>query len=431
MEQSGAFTALSSIAFGMVFTLVLATPFIEMTGVLTSDQKIWRIYAYGLLSVTQITLAIFRGWKRSLQVLNTPVLFFLSWCVLSLSWTQDLELTAKRLILLIIVYCAIFSGVCDIGAKRSINLMRSILVAILVMNFIVVFSVPEIGRHVAPAIGLWRGLMANKNIAGMLCAITIIMFVFDSVKVPSAIRVSVICASLVFFYEAWSKTTWISLPIALASGASILILQRYQSSLLVSRRYIVRGTQILTATFVLVLLIATLQQDAFLSLTEDTTAVTMRAAIWRPMIQFYLAHPVLGSGYGSYWDPATNLLAPTAAKAGIWKDVDQGHNGYLDLLVQIGLPGLALALYAAIVWPISELSSIMARQPRRTALIVSLVVFVLIENLSESSLFADDSIGNGILLVALAQVHRIVLRSELRKRISYRARRALSPADLR
>ena len=175
------------------------------------------------------------------------------------------------------------------------------------------------------------------------------------------------------------------------------------------RKSFVAASRVLFVLVIVVLVILTVQRDIFLSLTDDTTTLTTRGAIWRPMIQFYLDHPFLGSGYGAYWDASDTRIDPKAIfKA--WKNVDQGHNGYLDLLVQVGLPGLVLALYAAFTWPVQQLATVIGREPQRAALIFAILVFSLIENFSESTLFADDALGNGFLLIALAQLHRIRLR---------------------
>jgi O-antigen ligase len=164
------------------------------------------------------------------------------------------------------------------------------------------------------------------------------------------------------------------------------------------------------------LLLATLQRDIFLSLTDNTANLTGRLAIWRPMIQFYLDHPLLGSGYGAYWDASAGLVDNHVLNSGMWKNIDQAHNGYLDVLVQLGLPGLALALYAAFVWPMGGLIPMIGRNPQRAGLIFALLVFFMIENLSESSLFADDALGNAFLLLALAYTHQFALQSSKRRK---------------
>ncbi|EIZ79303.1 exopolysaccharide production protein [Novosphingobium sp. Rr 2-17] len=408
-------TTLSFLSFLLLMVCLLATPFVEMSGALSEEQKVYRLYAYGLVGLLQIALIPLRGWKRSLRIFNTPVILFMLWSALSLAWSQDFQLTGKRLVLLGLVYSGIFSGICDLGTRRSFGIVRTLLVIALILNFIAALAIPSIGTHALDKVHLWRGFMAHKNIAGMLCAVTIILFTFDCSKISTPIRLTVIAGAVIFFYLAWSKTAWITLPVALILGSVIArAAQRAQASPK-ALHSLVLGSRILVGLLLLGLIVMTLQRDFFLSLTDDTTALTTRAAIWRPMIQFYLDHPWLGSGYGAYWDASANLLGSGTPDISLWKNVDQGHNGYLDLLVQVGLPGLALALYVALVRPPVELTAMFGQQPHRAALISALILFILLENFSESSLLADDVLANAFLLIALASLHSFKLHSDGRR----------------
>ncbi|KTR84389.1 hypothetical protein NS277_04255 [Novosphingobium barchaimii] len=365
-----------------------------------------------------------RGWKRSVLIYTTALTPFLIWAALSLLWTQHFDLTSKRLVLLAVVYAGIFGGICDLSYQRTLSILRVVLIAALILNFAVVFAMPDIGMHKST---LWRGFMAHKNIAGMLCTFTVIMFVFDGSKLPRPARLAVITGALVFLVLTWSKTALITLPIAIASGGAIALIRDRHSSFSDSvRKAFVTGSRVLLAIVIVALIVLTLQRDFLLSLTNDTSTLTTRGAIWRPMIQFYLDSSFLGSGYGAYWDASEGLIDPHANKE-LWRNVDQGHNGYLDLLVQVGLPGLALALHAALAWPLAQLATVIGRQPQRAALIFAVLVFSLIENFSESSLFADDALGNCILLIALAQLHRIRLRSAKEATVHRRRRSKTLP----
>lgn len=421
-EDSRIFIALSSLAFALLVVLVFSTPFVEMSGVVTEPQKAWRLYGYGLVGLLQAGLFLLRGWERSLRIIRTPIALFLLLCALSVAWTQHVDLTAKRLLLLTLVYGGIFAGVCDLGARRSLGVVRVLLMVTLAINVAVALAAPDIGIHTNSSTHLWRGVMAHKNIAGMLCAVTIILFAFDGGKIPIAARATVIAGALIFSYLAWSKTALITLPLAVAAGGSVALMGRRLSpsseETAERLRMIALG---LYGLVLVILIVATLQRDFLLSLTNDTTALTTRAAIWRPMIQFYLDHPLLGSGYGAYWDASAALVDSHTRNSELWKNVDQGHNGYLDVLVQLGLPGLAIALYAAFMWPVARSGALMRRHPQRAGLICALLVFYAIENFSESSLFADDTLGNAFLLIALAQLQLFRLRHSDGEKSRYRA----------
>ncbi|EIZ77258.1 exopolysaccharide production protein [Novosphingobium sp. Rr 2-17] len=405
----------SFLSFSILLFLAISTPFVEMSGLITEDQKKNRLYAYGVVIVLQIAATFMRGWKRSVSIFCTPIVLLLIWSTASLAWTQHIDLTGKRVFLLALVYSGIFSGVCDLGSRRSLTIVRIFLVLSLLFNVIFVFLVPNIGTQVYGEFNLWRGGMAHKNIAGMLCAVTIILFTFDCQKFSTTFRAGVIIASFVFLYFSWSKTALIALPIALSSGAVVLyIRRRYKSPESRIKNYVVIAARVFFCIVMLGLILLTVQREFFMYLTQDTTSLTGRAAIWRPMIQFYLDHPLLGSGYGAYWDSSINPLGISADSRGSLKDIDQGHNGYLDILIQVGFPGFAIAIYCSLVLPFRQIATMVGLTAQRAAAISALITFIMLENLSETSLFSDDNLGSTFLILALAYLHHHKIKLQYR-----------------
>jgi putative inorganic carbon (HCO3(-)) transporter len=60
-----------------------------------------------------------------------------------------------------------------------------------------------------------------------------------------------------------------------------------------------------------------------------------RITIWKTILPVILEHPVLGVGYG-------NLEAATRLNLGVYK---AGHNLYLEVAGELGIPGLLLLLW--------------------------------------------------------------------------------------
>ena len=424
--DEGLVQALSATSLAVILTLVLTTPFVEMSGLVAPADRVYRLYAYGLVLLLQLALVAARGWQQSLRIVATPAAAVLVWFCLSLIWAQHFELAGKRLFLVSLIYLTSLGAVCDLGYQRSLAIVRPLLALALVVNIVVVFAFPSVGTQTWNQYDLWRGIMAHKNFAGLLAAITFLVFAFDGKKVPPPLRLVVQLASLALLYQSWSRTALISALIAGAIGLGIGLAKPSERSSLLSRQSaLTKGAWACLAVVLVAISVLTIERDFILSFTEDASALSLRTSIWRPLIQFYLDHPVLGSGYGAYWDATVNAESTSAYSTQKWlQEVDQGHNGYLDLLVQTGLPGLALALGAAFVWPMSRFSTITERLPQRAALIFALVSFVLIENFAESSLFADDAIANFFLFFALAQIHRFELRSDTKPARRRRKRRS-------
>jgi exopolysaccharide production protein ExoQ len=141
----------------------------------------------------------------------------------------------------------------------------------------------------------------------------------------------------------------------------------------------------------------TLQATWLLELTRDPKLLTGRTQIWQPMIISFLESPFSGSGYGAFWEAGVG-----ATKIGPLAGVTQGHNGYLDLAVQIGLPGLLLALGALVLWPILLIIKLRSRAYQLCSLAAAVLVFFLINNGTESSVFDGDQLLQVFWMVMLA-----------------------------
>jgi O-antigen ligase len=406
-------STLPQISFSLLILLVLLTPLIEMSGFAVEGSKAYRFYAYVILLILQFVMVPIRGWQRTQQAVTTPVAALLIWFCMSLLWADHFALASRRTSLICLIYLSIFGAVADLGYHRSLTILRIFLAFALLLNFIAVFAIPTVGTQPWYDFDLWRGFMAHKNIAGMLCAVTILVFAFDAGKLAQPFRVVVLFAAAVFLYQSWSRSAIVALSIALAFGLALGFASPATKDALVRHEKSLKKVLWFVLGFLIVLIAGfTIERDTMVSFTNDAAAFSLRNSIWRPVVQFYLDHPVLGSGYGAYWDGPVAAEGARAFSTQKWlMNVDQAHNGYLDLMVQTGLVGLSLALFAAFAWPISRLSVMTDRQQHRAALIFALLVFILAENFSESSLFADDAIGNVVLLFALAQVRRFELRS--------------------
>jgi exopolysaccharide production protein ExoQ len=123
--------------------------------------------------------------------------------------------------------------------------------------------------------------------------------------------------------------------------------------------------------------------------TSDPTTLTGRTMIW----QFALARVtddwgriLTGFGYGGFWTPQTaHALSERAQFA-----LSEGHNGYLDLMLQLGLPGLGLYL-CCIIGALCAWIAISRRTGMpQAALAAGLICFALNHHLAESALTAPS-----------------------------------------
>jgi O-antigen ligase len=109
---------------------------------------------------------------------------------------------------------------------------------------------------------------------------------------------------------------------------------------------------------------------------------TGRTIIWDFANYEIARKPLLGWGYQSFWLVGPD--APSIVDAPGWvKTMPNAHNGYMDTLLELGYVGLAFLL-AFIVATLHGTRRLVAREPARAWLVLSLALFVIIYNFLES-----------------------------------------------
>ncbi|WP_342359347.1 O-antigen ligase family protein [Terrarubrum flagellatum] len=329
----------------------------------------------------------------------------LGWCWLSLTWAVAPDVAVRRLLLTTIVIMSIFMAVDLIGSTRTLRLMRTILVLVLAVNYAAAVLAPSIGTHEAVSvegfgldpdlIGNWKGVLEQKNFAGAVCALTIMLFVFDARAIPKWFRAAVIVASAYFLYRTHAKTSFGILAISIVAGAIFLTYNpRYRFLLFLGAAM----TIFFTVTF------GFIYWDAIAEPFRRPDAFTGRVQIWSVMMAYWQDH-WLGSGYGSFWNVGDDSPLYRYTKTGSWVSlVAIGHNGYLDLLVQTGLPGLVLAIAAAVVAPLIKLFTSLKIPRQRGALLFAFQIFCAGHNLTETSLLDRDAIIQIMWMLTIAMI---------------------------
>ncbi|MFZ2994722.1 O-antigen ligase family protein [Sphingobium sp.] len=337
---------------------------------------------------------------RRLLVIPMTMLLALGWCWLSIGWAIDPGIAVRRLILTSVIIWSLFIAIDQLGYERPVKLLRNLLIAILVANFITVFLFPDFGVHPMDEIGDkrligdWRGVLMHKNVAGAVCAITIITFLFDADRYPKLLRGAVIAASLLFLILTQSKTSLGLLGFCIAVG---FLFERYNAKY---RLFVISA---LCMVGIAGMLLLNLYRNPLAMQFSDPDAFTGRAFIWESLLTFAADHPLLGAGFGSFWN--IGPASPIFKYGNGWVQlVTTGHNGFLDLLATIGLPGLVLAMVAAFIAPVARLLTRTSINPARGALVLAIMLFCFGHNFTESSLLDRDSIVEVALIFAIALI---------------------------
>lgn len=111
---------------------------------------------------------------------------------------------------------------------------------------------------------------------------------------------------------------------------------------------------------------------------RDTT-LTGRTELWDDLLHIASAHPILGVGYGSFWIGNTSGLWDKH----IWGPT-QGHNGYIDVYLELGITGL-LVFGGLMLSTYRNILNEFKQNFDFAAFRLTLLIIILCHNLTESS----------------------------------------------
>jgi len=338
---------------------------------------------------------------KSLVAFTWPMLLALAWCWISVSWALDPGTAFRRVFLTTLVAWMVFSLVRHGGYQLNVDLLRYSLLAAILISYLVVVLDPMVGIHLEgeeqamALIGNWRGFLGHKNFAGAVCALCIIMFLFDAKRIRPTIRIFAILVAGYFLFRSQSKTS--GGMVVLASVGGIV----FETVSIRLRRYIIPILMIVGSVFwFLTSAYADMVQSNFL----QPKAFTGRGQIWGALLNYAGDHPLLGAGFGSFWNIEGSSPVFEYGHGYVTK-ITVGHSGYIDQLVTVGIPGVLLMVFAMAVWPLGRLLASADVAKGRGALISAMLMFCIGHNITESGLFERDGIVSTIFFFAVALAH--------------------------
>lgn len=343
-----------------------------------------------------------RGWQAFLAI---PTLFalLLLWCVVSTGWSLEPSVTFRRAVLLCVVAASVLISIDTIGVPRCLQLLRYVLAGVIVIDWMSIFLIPQ-AKHMQndieqSVVGDWRGLHGHKNIAGAFCANAVMIFLYFAATTRRRSDVLLCLASLGFLIGTNSKSSIGLLPIALIAGG----IYTFSTTSRINRQ-IIFVTSTLFLSIVSAIVFA--WWDTITLTLRDPELFTGRGAIWQAELAFIWNHPLLGSGFGSFAYTGKNSPIYQYIDAAWAGAVASGHQGYLELLVTIGVPGFCLAIACFVAEPIAWLVAADRLGIHLRALLVSLFAFFFMHNLMESNFLKTDGTEWVIFLLAFAILRR-------------------------
>jgi O-antigen ligase len=278
---------------------------------------------------------------------------------------------------------------------------------------------PKLAIHQDTAselLNAWHGLAQQKNAFGGMASFAFILWLHawmtrDTNRLLAVVGGAVSGACIVL-----SRSST-SLMATIFASLVMMILMRSPGSLRRSLPYLVAALAAVIILYSLAMLRILPGSDLLLSpvpmLTGKDLTFSGRSEIWAAIATHIQQRPILGSGYGAYWSPGT---PKPGEESYVLIKILQGfypassHNGYLDVLNDLGAIGL-LCLGGFLVVYVRQSLRLMKVDRAQGALFVVLFFQQTIDNLSESDWFFVTSLNFMLMSLATVSIARALVEA--------------------
>lgn len=256
-----------------------------------------------------------------------------------------------------------------------------------IASCLVVAFLPAYGVAVGVNAGAWQGIFGQKNPFGRFMSLEALVFVVAALEDKTRrwwyALGAILCSGLLLM--AHDMTAYLMLPILVALIPVFQYVRRHSFARPAILLSLVGAT---LAGFVSLMV---LSPDKILAALGKDTSLSGRTDIWSMVWQKILNNPVLGHGYSAFW-----LGWKGKDSAAIWMalqwPVPHSHNGFLDLLADLGFVGLALFLAGYAVCFRRALHCAQASKTLLGLFPLLYCVFMILFNFSESSILKQESV---------------------------------------
>ena len=339
---------------------------------------------FGLLFIISIVMIYSKKSKAIEFIKREKFLFiFLAWCFLTILWSEYPFVSFKRYIQFFTAVSIPLSYFLYVKeSEKAIQILYYILAAYVLVSLATIFTIPMARNEY----GFWRGIHTDKNGFGQ---ISLILFIFFYIYIPKCvslkskvINVFFISASFVLLIGSRSSTPLLTFIILFVVWILFQIDKLFEPIGIRKTLSIILTVCGIGLIFS-ILLVLPEQLEAVIGVTGKDLSFTGRAYIWKDIWVYVQDHFFLGAGYQGFWiinSPSLEELYQTY----IWLPT-QSHNGYLDILNEVGAIGAFLFLLLIINYFVN-LSKLKIDQPWKWFVFAAIIL-----NITESKFMSGKA----------------------------------------
>ena len=391
------------------------------------NQQVWWTVFFLLALVT-----IVRNLQKSTEILSNSYLLFLvvGICMMSILWSHVPDIAFRRSVHLFFVVTTALAVVSGIHSSKIFY--RIILIftgVIMVINFASVFLIPS---YAINTLGNYQGMYSHKNIAANVAMISVFVWLIAAVRATRvSVRIVLICGAALWFTFLLGTGGKAAAAITILAPPVVFLceyLSKRPNLGIVAG--LSMGIAVVTTGFTFLILDYSIA-DLLVILVSDAT-LTGRTVVWEFVIGEIKKSPLVGLGFGSFWN--IGEIAPvesfsTTRVTQFLLFLNQAHNGYLDVMLSVGLVGTLLwvgVLIQAVTLGFRGFrkghSDRFDEQIRELYVLILFAVMVI--NITDSSFLRPQSVLNFFVIIGVFVLQKRLIPL-LPARLDMSTRRAL------
>lgn len=301
--------------------------------------------------------ALFLIDPRALRPYARPsYILLLAWMAISVVLSNNFAVSLRAYFYsMIVVLIGASILVMPTGERHFAKLLGIATLIILVICYLGLIVFPNEAMHTAADpnepehAGLWRGSFDHKNIAGAMMGIFLIIGLFVARAFSRSFGYTIAGLAGVFLFFTFSKTSMALVPVVLMTAFISTRAERLWLRLLILLGPLFAFLLFTVGTVLLP------WARALVDVVSPGQTYTGRTAIWEFAFDNAGKRLLTGFGFEGFWGSDLVRFGEASQNTDdIASGMVHGHNGYVDALVGMGLPGLALTIVVLGVQPVLD-----------------------------------------------------------------------------
>jgi exopolysaccharide production protein ExoQ len=314
---------------------------------------------------------------------NVAMYLFYIFALLSVGWADYQGVSIKRWIRGIGDIIMVLVVLTEDDEKEAIErVLRRTAIVLIPLSVIFVKYFRHYGvvflRGSSP---MWVGVSTHKNNLALLCAFSALLLIWRILKKwprPDLFDALLLLMALYLLQGTSSATSYIVVLL----GIAVLTLEAMTRGNPKRLNGMIVGCLLLLLVFngLMVSASAVSASNLLFKAVGRNRTFTDRVPLWQDLIKIGGRNPVGGAGFGGFWlGSLTGLWARHT-----WRPTN-GHNGYVDVFLDLGVVGLVIMGFLIVRTYVKARDSIEDEWGIRR-LLLAFVVMILVHNVTESSL---------------------------------------------